>query len=236
VKALIVDDERLARRELRRLLAAHPEVDIVGEASGVGEAIEKIEALAPELIFLDIHMPRRSGFAVLESVEEAPDVVFTTAHDEHALEAFEAGAVDYLLKPISPARLAKALDRIKARRSVGARGRAYADPDRPLFLRDGDVGHFVRLRDITLFESAGNYVQVRFGTHAPLLLRSLAQLQRRLDPAIFFRASRSHILNLGHVDHVERDLGGTVVAHMRGGYAVPLSRRRAVALRRRLSL
>jgi two-component system LytT family response regulator len=232
VKALIVDDEPLARRELRRLLAAHPEVEVVGEAGSAAEAERAIVELAPEVVFLDIQMPQRTGFQLLEALEDLPQVVFTTAYDEHALRAFEVGALDYLVKPIAPARLAAALGRVRERLAPAPRA-ACLDLDRPLLVRDGERGLLVRLRDVEWIEAAGNYVQLHFAGHRPLLLHSLAALERRLDPDRFFRASRAALVNLDHVERFDTGIRGELVARLRGGAAVPFSRRQSVEFKRR---
>jgi two-component system LytT family response regulator len=232
VKALIVDDEPLARRELRRLLAVHPEVEVVGEAGSAGEAERAIATLAPELVFLDIQMPQRTGFQLLESLEDAPQVVFTTAYDEHALRAFEVGALDYLLKPIAPARLATALGRVRERLHVAPRSEWLA-LDKPLLVREGESGLLVRLRDVAWIEAAGNYVQLHFGGHRPLLLHSLAALELRLDPDRFFRASRAALVNLDHVEGFDTGVRGELVARLRGGGSLPFSRRRSVEFQRK---
>jgi two-component system LytT family response regulator len=234
LKAFLIDDEPLARRELRRLLAAHPDIEVVGEAGGAEDALRALPRLEPDLLFLDIHMPERDGFELLESLDEMPRVIFTTAHDAHALRAFEVGAIDYLLKPISPARLAAALVRVAER--AGSSGPDHAPADRPLLLRDGDRSFLVRLEEVAWFEAAGNYVQVHFGEHRPLLLRSLDQLERRLDPALFFRASRSAIVNLGQVERFETGVRGELIARLKDGRPVPFSRRQSVAFRKRSSL
>jgi two-component system LytT family response regulator len=229
VKALIVDDEPLARRELRRLLAAHPDVEVVGEAGGADEAEQALAASGADLLFLDIQMPRRTGMQLLESLEDAPQVVFTTAHDEHALRAFELGALDYLLKPIAPARLATALERVRQRMAMPA-GEALP-MTRPLLVRDGDEPCLVTLQDISVIEAAGNYVQLHFGERRPLLLHALSALERRLDPDHFFRASRSLIVNLDHVERFETGVRLELIAHLRGGRTVAFSRRQSQAFR-----
>jgi two-component system LytT family response regulator len=234
MKAVLVDDEPLARRELRRLLGAHPNVEIVGEAGGAAEATRVLEETAPDLVFLDIHMPQRTGFDLLAALEDAPQVIFTTAHDAYALQAFEVGAIDYLLKPVSPARLDAALARV-SERLTGASA-AHLPADRPLLVREGDRSWFVRLADIELFESVGNHAQLRFGSHRPMLLASLHHLEQRLDPTMFFRASRRYLVNLSFIEKVDVGVRGEVVARLRGGHVVPFSRRQSVVFRRRSTL
>ena len=234
MKALIVDDEPLARRELRRLLSTHGDVEVVGEAGGAAEAERALEALGPDLLFLDIQMPARTGLQLLESLDDAPQVVFTTAHDEHALRAFDLGALDYLLKPIAPVRLAQALDRVRQR--LGAVTGYTLSMTRPLLVRDGQEAWLVTLSDVSVIEAAGNYVQLHFGERRPLLLHSLAALERRLDPDHFFRASRSMILNLDHVERFDTGIRLELIAHLGDGRTVAFSRRQSVEFRRKRGL
>lgn len=235
MRAVIVDDEPIARRELRRLLALHDDVQVVGEAGSASEAGRAVESLTPDVLFLDIQMPQRSGMELLESLEDAPHVIFTTAHDEHALRAFELGALDYLLKPIAPARLAAALDRVR-QRVVAPAIDATLSMTRPLLVRDGGEAWLVTLTDVSVIEAAGNYVQLHFGARRPLLLHTLAALERRLDPERFFRASRSLIVNLDHVVRFETGVRLELVAHLRDGRTVPFSRRQSLEFRRRRGL
>jgi two-component system, LytTR family, response regulator len=234
VKALIVDDEPIARRELRRLLSVHTDVQVVGEAGGAAEAERALAALGPDLLFLDIQMPTRTGLQLLESLEDAPQVIFTTAHDEHALRAFELGALDYLLKPIAPARLALALDRVRQRLILPAGD--TLSMTRPLLVRDGDDAWLVTLNDVSVIEAAGNYVQLHFGDRRPLLLHALGALERRLDPDHFFRASRSTIVNLDHVERFETGVRLELIASMRGGRTVTFSRRQSQEFRHKRGL
>jgi len=227
MKALIVDDERLARAELRRLLEAHPEIEIVGEARNGEEAVTLIDSLNPELLFLDIQMPGMSGFDLLGRLEHCPQLIFTTAFDRHALEAFDANAVDYLLKPIAPARLATALGKL---RSI---------PTRPLervFVRDGERCWLVKVSDILLLESEGNYTRLHFGRDRPLIPRSLSALEERLDPSQFFRASRQHIVNLQAVQRVDPGVADNLLVTLTNGLQVELSRRQSSRLREALGL
>ncbi len=228
MKALIVDDERLARLELRRLLGEHPEVEIVGEARSGEEALALAAQLVPDLLFLDIQMPGMTGFDVLERLEDLPQVIFTTAYDQYAIQAFEVNALDYLLKPIVPARLAAALSRVRPR---SERSRLEQ-----VFVRDGDRCWIVRLPDIFLMESEGNYTRLYFGSERPLIRRSLNALEEQLDPAIFFRAGRKEILNLKWIEKVDLSVAGGLVVTLRGGRTVEMSRRQSLRLREILSL
>jgi two-component system, LytTR family, response regulator len=229
MRALIIDDERLARAELRRLLAAHPAVQVVGEAANAVEARAAIEELGPDLIFLDVQMPGESGFDLLHSLETAPAVIFTTAFDQYALRAFEVSALDYLLKPVDPVRLAHAL--AKLGRPAAAVPEKTQAPEGKVFIKDGERCWFVALDQIMLFESEGNYTRVYFDHNQPLLARSLNQLEARLDPERFLRASRRHIVNLDFVTNIAPGPAGAMVLTLKDGLRVPMSRRRAVEFR-----
>ena len=233
MNALLVDDERLARSELRRLLAAHADVTIVGEARHVDEAEARLGELDVDLLFLDIRMPGASGFDLLERLERAPLVVFTTAYDEYAIRAFDVNAFDYLLKPIRPERLAAALDKIRRGWAAGSRRRPAFER---IFVRDGERCWLVDLAEVVLFESEGNHTRLNFGSNRPLIARSLQSLEARLDPAIFFRSSRSHIINLKSVESVETEIDGTYIVLLRGGRRLAVSRRQSRRLRETLSL
>jgi two-component system LytT family response regulator len=223
---MIIDDEPLARRELRRLLLEFPWVDIVGEAGQVVEAAEKIEALTPELLFLDIQMPGGSGFDLLARLEHLPQVIFTTAHSEHAVHAFEVNALDYLLKPVEPERLTAALTRIE--RGGGAPAPPADAPLEQLFVRDGPRCWFIPLREVRLFSAEGNYVRLMWGKLQPLLGRPLTVLEQRLDAKHFFRANRGQIINLDFIESVEAGINGRLHVQLRdGGPEVEISRRQA---------
>ncbi len=228
MKALIVDDERIARQELRRLLASHADIEIAGEAQNAAEALELIPKLAPDVVFLDVQMPGMTGFEMLARLDDVPQIIFTTAYDEYALRAFEVSALDYLLKPVAPARLAAAVARLKPRSA----------PPRleQVFVRDGERCWLVRVADIFLLESEGNYTRLCFKKERPLIPRSLAALEARLDAAVFFRANRSQIVNLKWVETVEAGPAGNLIITLRTGDSVPASRRQSAALREALSL
>src|SRR6185312_14662073 len=229
--ALIVDDERLARAEMRRMLQAHPEIEIIGDAKNGDQALLYIPRLRPQVVFLDVQMPLRGGFDVLELLDDVPAIIFTTAYDHYALKAFEVSAVDYLVKPISPGRLAAAVAklpaRLAARSAAAAASPAALAGDRQIFLRDHERCWFVRLREVALLESVGNYTRLHFGTEHPLVLRSLNQLEARLDPTLFLRISRQHIVNIEAIERLDPWLNGGLRAKVRGGFEVTISRRQA---------
>ncbi len=236
MKTIIVDDERLARTELKRLLKAHPELSIVGEAANAQEASSLIEKESPDLIFLDIQMPGKSGFDLLEELDAVPGVIFTTAYDHFALQAFEVNALDYLLKPIEPERLAEAVTRIAKQNTPKQKStEKLLETDR-VFVKDGDRCWFVPLEKVALFESEGNYTRLYFENEKPLVCRSLAYLEERLEPKIFFRASRKHIINLKWVVNLESSHNGGMIVMLQGRKTVEMSRRQAQRFRELRSL
>jgi two-component system, LytTR family, response regulator len=235
MRALIVDDEPPARRELRRLLSDFPWIDIVGESGNIMDAAAKIEELAPALLFLDIQMPGGSGFDLLARLDQVPQVIFTTAYDEHAVRAFEVNALDYLLKPIEPERLSAALARVR-KDGVGHGPTAAGAPIQQLFLRDGSQCWFVPLKEVRLLTSEGNYVRLSWGNRAPLFNRSLIALEQRLDPQHFFRANRSQVINLDFIANVDLGINGRLHVQLRGGPEVEISRRQARLFRSQMSI
>lgn len=241
MRTLIVDDERLARKELNSLLADFTEIEIVGEAVNVDDAIEKIDQLNPELIFLDIQMPGKTGFELLESLDKAPKVIFTTAYDQFALKAFEVNALDYLLKPIDTARLTSAINKLKDQGPEVLQQEFDPIPSKLLssdqvFVKDGEKCWFVKLEKIRLFESDGNYIKVYFDTFRPMIHKSLNALDEKLDGRSFFRASRKHIINLGWVDTIEPWFNGGLMVQLKGGERVEVSRRQASKFKDQMSL
>ena len=241
MKALLIDDERLARNELRRLLVKHPDIAIVGEAANADEARARVAELKPDLLFLDIQMPGDDGFALLESLEPPlPQVIFTTAYDEFAVKAFEFNALDYLLKPVDPTRLAAALEKLKTHAAGGGAASlerpARLAPEDKVFVREGERCWFVEVKSIRLMESEGNYTRVHFGDAQPQLFRSLNAMEERLDPRCFFRANRRQIISLAWIDRIEPWFSGGLLVHLKGGSKVELSRRQAQAFREQMSL
>ena len=243
MKALLIDDERLARNELRRLLAAHAGIEIVGEAVDAEDAAAKVAALKPDLLFLDVQMPGADGFSLLEQLEPPlPLVIFTTAYDEFAVKAFEFNALDYLLKPVDPNRLVAALEKIRPRDSAppfaaGDGGAAHRlTPEDKVFVREGDRCWFVPVKNLRLLESEGNYTRLHFDEQKPQLFRSLTAMEERLDAKHFFRANRKQVINLAWVEGIEPWFSGGLLVKLKGGLKVELSRRQAQEFRERMSL
>ncbi len=243
MKAIIIDDERLARAELRRLLQEFPEIEVIDEAANAEEGLQKIESSNPDLIFLDIQMPGKTGFDLLRELDHAPQVIFTTAYDEYALKAFEVNALDYLLKPVEPKRLADAVQKLYAAEAAVGNHNFVHDAARTLlteadqvFVKDGERCWFVKLSEIRLFESVGNYAKVFFGPHKPLILKSLNALEERLDERTFFRANRKHIVNLRLIEKIEPYFNGGLLLELKGGEKIEVSRRQTVKFKETMSL
>lgn len=239
MKALIIDDERLARVELRRLLSPFKEISIVGEAINADDAVAKINELTPDLIFLDIQMPGKNGFELLEELDSVPIVIFTTAYDEYALKAFEYNAMDYLLKPIEPKRLEETIKKIVERNRkviIQDSENPILTEDDQVFVKDGERCWFVKLAAVRLFESEGNYVRLYFEENKPLILRTLNYLDERLDSRTFFRANRKHIINLKYIENIEPWMNGGLLVKLKGGVKIEVSRRQAIKFKDMLSL
>lgn len=242
MRAIIIDDERLARTELRKLLQDFPEIEVVDEAANADEGIAKIDNLHPDLVFLDIQMPGKTGFEMLSELDRTPHVIFTTAYDEYALKAFEVNALDYLLKPIEPKRLADAVQKLNLAESKENHiapenfNRSILSEEDQVFVKDGERCWFVKLSDIRLFESVGNYAKVFFGPNKPLILKSLNALEERLDQKVFFRANRKHIVNLRLIEKIEPYFNGGLLLELKGGEKIEVSRRQTVKFKEMMSL
>ncbi len=239
MRALIVDDERLARKELNTLLEEYDNIEIIGEAANADEAFEMINELSPDLLFLDIQMPGKTGFELLEMLDDVPKVIFTTAYDEFALKAFEVNALDYLLKPIQDDRLRDSISKLpegttKAK-TVDITDKKLGLEDQ-VFVKDGDRCWFVSLSNIRVFESDGNYIKVYFDNNRPMIHKSLNALDEKLDTRSFFRASRKHIINLSWVESIEPWFNGGLMVRLKGGDKVEVSRRQAAKFKDMMSL
>lgn len=236
MKTIIIDDERLARKELNSLLEDFPQVQVLDEAANAEEAIEKIEKHDPDFIFLDIQMPGKTGFEMLEGMERVPYVIFTTAYDEFALRAFEYNALDYLLKPIQPERLRESLEKAAFKISPKSDKSKKLTKEDQVFVKDGDKCWFVKLENVRLFESDGNYIKVYFENFKPMIHKSLNALDERLDDRHFFRASRKHIINLGWIENIDTWFNGGLLVQLKGGEKIEVSRRQSARFKEMMSL
>ena len=237
MRALVIDDERLARKELIKLLEDFPEIEILGEAANADEAFELINLHNPDLLFLDIQMPGKTGFELLEMLDSVPKVIFTTAYDEYALKAFDVNALDYLLKPIQLDRLNETITKLEPpKQEVNEEKEPKLGLRDQVFVKDGDKCWFVSLKDIRYFESDGNYIKVFFETFKPMIHKSLNALDEKLNDRDFFRASRKHIINLSWVESIEPWFNGGLMVKLKGGDKVEVSRRQAAKFKEKMSL
>ena len=238
MKTIIVDDERLAREELKGLLEKYTEIEIIGEYKNTIEAKEAIEKESPDLVFMDIQMPGETGLQLLEKMNNPPRTVFVTAYDEYAIKAFELNAYDYLMKPIDPERLSEVYNRLmeenKTPESV-EKSQVLSDGDKVL-IKDGDKVWFINVNDIRYFESEGNYVKVKFENFRPLILRSLNSLEERMDDKLFFRANRKFLINLNHIVNVESWFNGGLQIELSCGTKIEISRRQTIKFKDKFSL
>ncbi|MCB0373231.1 MAG: response regulator transcription factor [Muricauda sp.] len=234
---LIIDDERLAREEVRRALASYPEFEIVGEANNADKAMELIEASQPDIIFLDIHMPGKSGFDLLEELTTVPEVVFTTAYDQYAVQAFEVNALDYLVKPLREERFAKTMEKVK--QGMQKRDEAKEKPldiHQKIFIKDGEKVYFVPLTEIRFIESLENYARLYFGAEKAMIKRSLNQLEEKLDPTVFFRVNRSQIINTEYIKEIHPYFNNKLQMVLTSGETIEVSSRQSIKFKKRNSL
>ena len=243
IRTIIVDDEKLAIQGLQLRLEPFEDVEVIDTCANGREAIRKIKTEKPDLVFLDIQMPGKTGFDMLAELDKAPNVIFTTAYDEFALKAFEVNALDYLLKPVETKRLADAIQKyhsFEEREDQPSQpanyNRSVLNETDQVFVKDGERCWFVKLTDIRLFESVGNYAKVYFGANKPLILKSLNALEERLDEKIFFRANRKHIVNLRLIEKIEPYFNGGLLLELKGGEKIEVSRRQTVKFKEMMSL
>lgn len=249
MKAYVVEDSRLARQELTDLLSEHADLTLIGDSGRADEAIEQINQLRPQLVFMDINMPGKDGFQVLEALEYSPKIIFVTAYADYAIKSFDYDTVDYLLKPISAERLHKALDKLQREPSNPAGDESEPDyTDTPIdttpqleeksriFIKDGENCHLVELAKIIRFESCGNYTQVYFDNKKAFVYRALTKIEERLPNLSFFRASRQHIVNLQFVTDIQPWVNGGYQLTLKNGEEISVSRRHATRLKEILSL
>ncbi|WP_079667644.1 LytR/AlgR family response regulator transcription factor [Soonwooa buanensis] len=229
IKAIIVEDSRLARNELKELLEAHQEIELLAEAENADVAEQLIKELKPDLIFLDIQLPGRDGFQLLEMLDDVPMVVFTTAFDEFAIKSFEYNALDYLLKPINPKRLNQALEKVIDKLNEQAEKREKKlDFDDQIFIKEGEKCWMVRISEIYLFEVEGNYTKVFFRNEKATLSKSLNLIEKKLPPEKYFRANRNTIINVSFIQNIEPWFSGNLMVKLPNNNDVEISRRQAV--------
>jgi len=227
ITVIIVDDERSARNEVRRLLADFPDFDIVAEAQNADEAKIVIEQKHPDLLFLDVQMPEKSGFELLESLVQVPQVVFVTAYDQYAVKAFEVSALDYLMKPVREERFTKAIEQARRKLNIPHEER--------IFIKDRNRYHFINWSSIFLIESMDNYARLYFDDKKVLLKSSLNQLEQRLDKAVFFRANRAQIINTQFIDKIYNPRDGNIRITLKTGNCVEVSERQWVKFKNRMA-
>ncbi|MBD0405442.1 LytTR family DNA-binding domain-containing protein [Flammeovirga sp. EKP202] len=232
MKTLIVEDSHLARLELKHLLKKHKEIEVLAEADTGEEAIKLINALNPDLIFLDIHLPDMDGFKVLNTINQIPNIIFTTAYDQYAIKSFDYNTIDYLLKPITQERLNTAIQKIR----IEEEDHQELSLENSIFIKDSDQCFVTKLSDVSLFETEGNYTKVYFNDQSPLLHKSLNQIESRLDKKFFFRVNRQQLINVNHIKDIDTWFKGKLQLTLTCGSDVEVSERQSVAFKRLLSI
>ena len=236
IKAVIVEDSRLARNELKELLKNHPEIEIIGEAENVDVGYALINKTQPDLLFLDINMPEKDGFELLEMLDNVPITIFTTAFDEYAIKSFEYNALDYLLKPINPVRFAKALEKVATKvQENSEKSSEKLSLSNQIFIKDGEKCWLVKISDIYLFEVDGNYTKVFFLNEKAMLNKSLNQIEKKLPEGFFCRANRNQIINIDYISKMDVWFSGNLLAHLHNESKIEISRRQAAHFKERFS-
>jgi two-component system LytT family response regulator len=229
INAIIVEDSRLARNELKDLLNDIPEIEILAEAENADIAFDLINSHKPDLIFLDIQLPGKDGFQLLEMLDNVPMVIFTTAFDEFAIKSFEYNTLDYLLKPINPKRLSQAIEKVKQKLAEKTeKQEKKLDFDDQIFIKDGEKCWMVKISEIYLFEVEGNYTKVFFRNEKAVLTRSLNVIEKKLPEEKYFRANRNTIFNINYIQNIENWFSGNLMIKLPNDNQVEISRRQAV--------
>ncbi|MFK8037424.1 MAG: LytR/AlgR family response regulator transcription factor [Crocinitomicaceae bacterium] len=231
IKSIIVEDSELARIELTNLLSQNKLISIEGAAENGKEAIQLINKINPDLVFMDIHLPDMDGFEVLNTIHHIPQIIFTTAYDEYAIKSFEYNTLDYLLKPVKIERLNEAIK--KAEKDIVEKPKRSIENS--IFIKDSDKYSIAKLKDVQLFHTEGNYTKIFFNDQSPLLHKSLNQIENRLDPEFFFRINRQEIINIQHIVKVDKWFKGKLKLTLTSGKEVEVSDRQSVKLKQLLS-
>lgn len=240
IKAVIVEDSRLARNELKELIKSYPQITIIGEAENVDDGFKLIDENTPDLLFLDINMPEKDGFELLEMLDEVPITIFTTAFDEYAIKSFEYNALDYLMKPINEKRFAKAIEKVEEKlnsnKETNPENSRRLTGNSQIFIKDGEKCWLIKVGDISHFEIVGNYTRVFFQEEKPLLYKSLNQVEEKLPEKYFFRANRQQIINTNFIADVVPWFNGKLKLTMSNGEKVEVSRRQSYLFKDKMSL
>ncbi len=237
MRVVIVEDSRLARLELKQQLSQIADIELVGEAQHAEQGQELIESERPDLLFLDIHLPGKNGFELLETLNYIPHVIFTTAYDQYAVKSFEVNALDYLLKPITNERLQRAISKAQLQHTpVTSVSDDILQSNSRFFVKEKEQCWLVELQQVQLFESIGNYTRLYFEQHKPMIYKSLNQVERRLPSEQFVRANRTELINMNYVKNVEIALSGKLIIQLENGKLIELSKRQGAEFKKRMSL
>lgn len=238
IKAIIVEDSRLARNELKELLKVHSDIELLGEAENVDLGYELLMEKRPDLLFLDINMPEKDGFELLEMLDEVPVTIFTTAFDEYAIKSFEYNALDYLLKPINQKRFDLAIEKVKQRLqddTAEVADKIHLKESSQIFIKDGEKCWLVKIGEISHFEIVGNYSRVYFQDERPMLYKSLNQIEEKLPDASFFRVNRQQIVNINYIKEMVPWFNGKLKLIMENGEEIEVSRRQSSLFKDKMS-
>lgn len=228
IRTILIDDEPLALTELKDMLCNYNEIDVIETAENAVQGTEKIRGLHPDLIFLDINMPGKTGFELLEGLDEVPHVIFVTAFDQYAINAFDVNALDYILKPVNAERLQEAIEKIKKQFALAKSGQDRLSIDKRIFIKDGEKCFFLSLSEVLFFESVGNYARIYQEDKKLLLHRSLNYLEERLPETHFFRTGRQYIINTLFIKNIHPYFNSSLQVEMKNGLKIDISQRQSV--------
>ena len=236
IKTILVDDEPLALLELQTMLYKYPEIVVIDTARNALEAVQKANTLKPDLLFLDINLPGKSGFDILQELEEVPLVIFVTAYDQFAIKAFEVNALDYILKPINTDRLKEAIEKIRKQVVQNKPAEEQLTIDKRIFIKDGEHCYFIPLKEIFLIESVGNYARMFFQNKKPLLHKSLNYLEEKLPQSHFFRTDRQHIINTDFITSIAPFFNNSLQIELKNDIKIEISQRQSVKFKERMGI
>lgn len=236
IKTILVDDEPLALLELQTMLYKYPEIVVIDTARNALEAVQKANTLKPDLLFLDINLPGKSGFDILQELEEVPLVIFVTAYDQFAIKAFEVNALDYILKPINTDRLKEAIEKIRKQVVQNKPAEEQLTIDKRIFIKDGEHCYFIPLKEIFLIESVGNYARMYFQNKKPLLHKSLNYLEEKLPQSYFFRTDRQHIINTDFITSIAPFFNNSLQIELKNDIKIEISQRQSVKFKERMGI